>query len=553
MFYVRYLRSELLRRRARTILTLAGLAVGVALVIAISGVSRGLDRAQKNALDPLSTIGTDLTVTLSPQQETGGFGPGGGGGARDLLQANQSAVTDLSKLGNAGDHFVHDFFLPGTQLTFPQKQAKKISSLSGVASVTTGLVLSAVHQEGVVPKIVAKIKTGGDRIDIQRQIKPPTAAEFQQMQKCFEKAGIGTPDGNQPAQPGGFGTRVGGPDSAAARKCLPARMRKFRATITTPEETLQQVVNPPQTNITSSSYTIAGVDPKQSAIGLVTPSQVTKGRYLTNGKDALVAASYAKRHSLEVGSKLDLNGTTFTVAGLVKPPLGGQSADVYIPLARLQQLAEQKGLANVILVRAKSSADVSTVQKEIKTALGSGAEVASAKQVADSINGSLVDAANLSHDLGLVLALVAAAAAFLLAVLLTLSSVGKRVRKIGTLKALGWSQRLVVRQIVAECLATGVVGGLVGVGLGIAAAGLVGVLGPNLSASTTTGGGDALFGLGEALSRTATTSVSLDAPLTASLLALGFGLALAGGLLAGTAGALRAARLRPADALRQVE
>src|SRR6266508_1343124 len=554
MFYVRYLRSELLRRRARTILTLAGLAVGVALVIAISGVSRGLDRAQKNALDPLSTIGTDLTVTLSPQQETGGFGPGGGGG-RDLLQANQSALTDLSKLGKAGDHFVHDFFLPGTQLTFPQKQAKKISSLSGVASVTTGLVLSAVHQEGVVPKIVAKIKTGGDRIDIQRQIKPPTGAEFQQMQKCFEKAGIGTPDGNQPAQPGGFGTRVGGPDSAAARKCLPARMRKFRATITTPEETLQQVVNPPQTNITSSSYTIAGVDPKQSAIGLVTPSQVTKGRYLTNGKDALVAASYAKRHSLEVGSKLDLNGTTFTVAGLVKPPLGGQSADVYIPLARLQQLAEQKGLANVILVRAKSSADVSTVQKEIKTALGTGAEVASAKQVADSINGSLVDAANLSHDLGLVLALVAAAAAFLLAVLLTLSSVGKRVREIGTLKALGWSQRLVVRQIVAECLATAIVGGLVGVGLGIAAAGLVGVLGPNLSASTTTGGGggDALFGLGQALSRTATTSVSLDAPVTVSLLALGFGLALAGGLLAGTAGALRAARLRPADALRQVE
>jgi putative ABC transport system permease protein len=555
MFYVRYLRSELVRRRARTVLTLSGLAVGVALVIAISGVSRGLDRAQKTALDPLSTIGTDLTVTLSPQQDTGGFGPGGGGGGRELLEANQSAVTDLSKLGKAGDHFVHDFFLPGTQLTFPQKQAKQISSLSGVGSVTTGLVLSAVHQEGVVPKIVAKIKTGGDRINIQRRIKPPTAAEFEAMQKCFAKAGVGggQQSGVQPAQPGGFGARGGGPDSAAARKCLPARLRKFRATITTPEQTLQQVVNPPQTNIKSSSYTIGGFDPKQSAIGLVTPSQVTSGHYLSSGREALLAAAYAKRHALKVGSKLDLNGTTFTVVGLVKPPLGGQSADVYIPLRQLQKLAGEQGLANVILVRATSSADVSKVQKEIEQTLGSGAQVASAKQVADSINGSLVDAANLSHNLGLVLALVAAAAAFLLAVLLTLSSVGKRVREIGTLKALGWSQRLVVRQIVAECLATGVVGGLVGVGLGIAAAGLVGVLGPNLSASTTTGGGDALFGLGQALSRTATTSVSLDAPLTASLLALGFGLALAGGLIAGTAGALRAARLRPADALRQVE
>src|SRR6266545_2572419 len=554
MFYVRYLRSELLRRRARTILTLAGLAVGVALVIAISGVSRGLDRAQKTALDPLSTIGTDLTVTLSPQQDSVGFGPGGA--ARDLLQANQSAVTDLSKLGKAGDHFVHDFFLPGTQLTFPQKQAKQISSLAGVESVSTGLVLSAVHQEGVVPKIVAKIKTGGDKIDIRRRIKPPTAAEDEKIQACFKKAGVGSgpQSGARPAQPGGFGARAsgGGLDKAAA-KCLPARFRQFRATITTPEQTLQQVVNPPQTNIESSSYTIGGVNPRRPAIGLVTPSQVTSGRYLSSGQEALLAAGYARRHDLKVGSKLDLNGTMFTVVGLVKPPLGGQSADVYIPLKRLQQLADQKGLANVILVRATSSADVSNVQKEIERTLGSGAQVASAKQVADSINGSLVDAANLSHNLGLVLALVAAAAAFLLAVLLTLSSVGKRVREIGTLKALGWSQRLVVRQIVAECLATAVVGGLVGVGLGIAAAGLVGVLGPNLSASTTTGGGDALFGLGQALSRTATTSVSLDAPLTVSLLALGFGLALAGGLLAGTAGALRAARLRPADALRQVE
>jgi ABC-type antimicrobial peptide transport system permease subunit len=554
MFYLRYVRSELVRRRARTILTLAGLAVGVALVIAISGVSRGLDRAQKTALDPLSTIGTDLTVTLSPQQGTVGFGPGGGGGGRDLLQANQSAVTDLSKLGKPGDHFAHDFFLPGTQLTFPQSQASRISSLAGVDSVTTGLVLSAVHQEGVVPKIVAKIKTGGDRINVFRRIRPPTAAEQAQIQKCFQKAGVGTQPQQAAPQSGGFGARAGGgPDSAAARKCLPARFRQFRATITTPEQTLKQLIDPPQTNIQSSSYTIGGLDPRQPAIALVTPSQVTSGRYLSNGKQAMLASSYARRHGLKIGAKLDLNGTAFTVVGLVKPPLGGQSADVYVPLAQLQKLADEKNLANIILVRATSSSDVTKVQQEIEQTLGSGAQVATAKQVADSINGSLVDAANLSHDLGLVLALVAAAAAFLLAVLLTLSSVGKRVREIGTLKALGWSQRLVVRQVVAECLATSIVGGLVGVGLGIAAAGLVDALGPNLSASTTTGGGDALFGLGQALSRTATTSVSLDAPLTASLLALGFGLALVGGLLAGTAGALRAARLRPADALRQVE
>ena len=39
MFYVTYLRNELVRRRARTIVTLLGLGVGVALVIAIASLS----------------------------------------------------------------------------------------------------------------------------------------------------------------------------------------------------------------------------------------------------------------------------------------------------------------------------------------------------------------------------------------------------------------------------------------------------------------------------------------------------------------------------------
>ena len=67
MFFLGYLRSELVRRKSRTILTVLGLAVGVSLVIAVSALSRGLDDAQAKALDPLSSIGTDLTVTLAPR------------------------------------------------------------------------------------------------------------------------------------------------------------------------------------------------------------------------------------------------------------------------------------------------------------------------------------------------------------------------------------------------------------------------------------------------------------------------------------------------------
>jgi len=568
VFYLRYVQHELLRRRARTILTVLGLALGVGLVIVISGLSNGLDHAQKTALNPLSSIGTDLTITRNAQTDNSGFG---GGANRDLIQANQSVITDLSKLGKPGTHFVHDFFLPGTQLTFPASQARNIEQLAGVSAVAQGLVLVAEHQEGTVPKIVAKLKTGGQTFQIRRRITPMTAAEQQALQACLQKNGITIPSPGAQSGPGSGGSggfqgggsgssgRGGfrtGPGGGAFAKCLPKRFQQFRTSFTTPQQTLKQVLDPPQTNIKTTPYTIGGVDQTQPNIGLVTTQQVVSGRYFlkAGGQEALIATGYASRQKLKVGSTLVLNGKSFTVVGLVSPPLGGQTADVYLPLQQLQTLAGQKGLANVVLIRADKSSSVGSVKKEIQSKLGSDASVASAADVADKISGSLVDASNLSHNLGLVLEIVVAAAAFMLAALLTLSSIGKRVRELGTLKAVGWTQRLVIRQIVGESLAQGIVGGIAGLGLGVAAAALFDAFGPTLQASSTTGGSSSDFlGLGNASLRTASDTISLHAPLTLGLVLLGVLLAILGGLLAGAAGGLRAARLRPADALRRVE
>ena len=573
MFYLRYLRNELVRRRTRTILTALGLGLGVALVIVIAGVSSGLDNAQKKTLNPLADIGTDLTVTLAPQQQSsggfaGGFGGGGGGGGanRDLVQANLSVVTDLSKLGKPGTHFVHDFFLPGSQLTFQQSATSQIASIPGVAKVSQGLTLLAEHQDGIVPKIVATLKTAAKTFQIQRNIPRPTAAQYAQMQACFAKLGgssRGSGGGTTTTQGGsggfggggggGGGGGFGGANRGAFSKCLPASLQRLRTRFTAPSQTLKQVLNPPQTNIKTTAYTIGGVDPTDPTMGVVTTAQVTKGHFLSPNSthQALVSQTYAAKYSLKVGSKLNLNGTSFTIVGLVSPPLGGQSADVYLPLTQLQTLANEKGLANVVLVRATSGKDVSQVKQAIQAALPN-AQVASSKDVADKITGSLVNASNLSHDLGLVLSIIAAVSAFLLAALLALSSIGKRVRELGTLKALGWTQRMVVRQIAGESLAQGLIGGVFGIVLGVVVCLAIGAFGPSLSASSTTGGGN-LLGLGAETARTATSTVSLSAPIGVTVLAIGFGLALLGGLVAGTAGALRAARLRPADALRTVE
>ena len=556
VFYFSYLRSELLRRKGRTILTLLGLALGVALVIVITSLSHGLDQAQKTALNPLSSIGTDLTVTIKPE---------GGGGAF----ANRTVSTDLSKLGKAGQHFSYDIFSSGSQATFAQSQAKSVSSISGVARIATGLTLTVTHQEGKVPKITASFTTGGQRLKVTGQTKPLSTAELAKMTKCMAKLGKSSkpttttttpaPGGLQPAPSGSLNGSPIVKGSSSIQACLPAGARHFSKTITVPRQTLRKQVKTPQTNIKTSSYTIGGVDTSRTDMGLITAAQITRGRFLSkgNGREALVANSYASSHKLKLGSALSINKAKFRVVGLVQAPLGGQSADVYIPLAQLQKLSGQKNQINVVLVRASKSSAVGAVQKKIENTFPS-AQVASAKQVADQISGSLVDASNLAKSLGLALSIIVIAAAFMLAALLTLSSIAKRVREIGTLRALGWKRRLVIRQLVGESLVQGVAGGVIGVAIGIAAAAAVNAFGPTLTASSTAVSGDqpvlqGALGMGQALTQTATRQVALKAPVAGSLILIGFALALLGGLLAGAAGAFRAARLRPADALRQVE
>jgi ABC-type antimicrobial peptide transport system permease subunit len=564
MFYLSYLRSELLRRKGRTILTLLGLALGVALVIVITSLSHGLDQAQKTALNPLSSIGTDLTVTVSPDSAGGAF-------------ANRTVSTDLSTLGKAGQHFSYDTFSSGSQVTFAQSQTKSVKSISGVAKTATGLTLTVTHQEGKVPKISTQITTGGQQINVQGRTNPPTAAEMAKMASCLAKQEKNTstttsttttasPGGNQSSQSGSLtGQSQGGPGqfggSAAMRKCMPASMRRFQKTITTQKKTTTKQVKTPKTNIKTSTYTIGGVDTSRTDMGLITSTQVTKGRFLSkkNARQALIANSYASSHKLKVGSTLTIKKVKFRVVGLVQAPLGGQSADVYVPLTQLQTLSGQKNQINVVLVRADKSSAVGAVQKKIEKSFSS-AQVASAKDEADQISGSLVTASDLAKSLGLALSIIVIAMAIMLAALLTLSSVAKRVREIGTLRALGWSKWLVIRQVGAESMTQGVIGGVIGVVIGIGATAVINSLDLSLSASSATasttanraGFGPAAASAAQTVAKT-TNQVALHAPLAGSIILIGFALAVLGGLLAGATGALRAAQLRPADALRQVE
>lgn len=310
------------------------------------------------------------------------------------------------------------------------------------------------------------------------------------------------------------------------------------------------------------SRTVTGIDQTQPGLASVTPSQITKGTYFTasGSYQAILSSAYAATNKLAVGSTVSLGGHDFHVIGIAASPLGGTASDAYVKLTTLEKLASYTGQINTIQVRAASTGAVSRVAQEIRTGF-SGSQVTTAQDLASRVGGSLTDARNLSSKLGTALEIVGLGAAVMIACLLTLASVAKRVREIGTLKAVGWSQWQVVRQISGEALLQGLLGGLAGAVIGICGAAAVNAIGWTLKATVAGAasaprgafGGGGPFGLGQAQVTSGSTLVKITTAADLNLVLAAIGLAVLGGLVAGAVGGSRAARLSPAAALRTVE
>ena len=326
-------------------------------------------------------------------------------------------------------------------------------------------------------------------------------------------------------------------------------------------------------SIKSSSFTVSGVDLATGKVGPLSSGKLKSGATFTTSDAhsdvAVVDANYATQKKLAVGSTMTIAKTSFKVIGIVSVPQGSSPPDVYIPLARAQSLAGMSGKVNTIYVAAASAANISGVSREISGLLPK-ATVTTSSSLASEVTGSLSSASSLANNLGKWLAIAVLIAAFLLASLLTMSAVSRRVREFGTLKALGWRSRRIVGQVMGESIVVGIVGGLVGVALGFAGAAVVSHVAPSLTASVgqttgsaTPGGAQAAGGFGPpgggggpartAASTTHSVAVHLTASVTLSAVVLAVVLAIAGGLIAGSFGGWRAARLRPAAALARVE
>jgi ABC-type antimicrobial peptide transport system permease subunit len=511
MFFFKYAFSELRRRRGRTILTALGLAVGVALVVMVSGLTTGLNNAQAKVLKPLTGIGTDMSVSRPIKVNTSSRSPFASLSPAERQQlrgeAGRSSGFNFSTL-KPGAKIDTDTFVPAGDLTFPSSELTTLGKLSKVKAVAGSLTLNDVHISGTIPKI--------------------------SIHQTFTPGSVEHVGGGGHRRGGGFAFRTPGSFSRASGTFGGGA-------------------------ISSTSRTITGIDPSKPSLAQVAPSQIVKGSYFTStptGDEAIVSQGYANQEKLSVGSKLTIDGKTFDVIGIASSPLGGTASDVYVKLATLQKLAGYKGQVDTAEVQAASASDVNNVSSTISKSFKSS-QVTTASDLAARTSGSLNDAKNLAHNLGGALELVGLVAAVLIASLLMLASVARRVREIGTLKAVGWSRFQVVRQICGEALGQGILGGVLGVIIGVVGIAVLNAAGWTLKATVPAASSSgSSFGLGaiaQSAVTTGSTAVKITAVASVGLVIIAVALALLASLVAGAIASFRAARLRPAAALRTIE
>jgi putative ABC transport system permease protein len=154
----------------------------------------------------------------------------------------------------------------------------------------------------------------------------------------------------------------------------------------------------------------------------------------------------------------------------------------------------------------------------------------------------------ISDQFSLLASIVALGGAIFLIIKTMLSNLVERSSEIGILKAVGWTEKDVQKQLMGEVLVQSLLGGILGVMAGYVIAYFLGFLSISIPAPWEMNLMPAFAKDTEAASQVVRLPVSVSASLTATSLALSL---IAGGLASYFMGR-RTARMKPADILRKL-
>ena len=273
----------------------------------------------------------------------------------------------------------------------------------------------------------------------------------------------------------------------------------------------------------------------------ILPTNITSGRNLQAGDSGVVVLSENNSafFNAGVGDSISILGESFTVVGIHGSSGVSDLTTLYMNLSDAQAATNNTGKVTSLKVFASSSeavtqvaSDISTLHPEL-TVTTSQQRLEQLTQLQSGYASALESAQNSiaqTESTALEEIIVVVAATSLIVLFVMLYTVRERTKEIGTLKAIGFSNATVMGQFMLEGVLLSLIAGVVGVAIGVVAA-------PTLSSlllpSTST-----VRGL------TTVASVNLE------LVGLAFGAALLLGALGSLYPAWRAAKIRPAEAMK---
>jgi putative ABC transport system permease protein len=291
--------------------------------------------------------------------------------------------------------------------------------------------------------------------------------------------------------------------------------------------------------------TIMGVDLAQPILGPVKVKEWLKeGRFPQKDGEVVIEKHYAKFQHKKMGDPLEINGRPFNVVGLLEIKEGSQiaSSNIYLPLQDAQNLlGGESGGVNIVYLRLKNPSLLSQVKTTIARQLN-GVSVASSDSFLELMGG----VSKISDQFSFVVSIIALGGAVFLIVKAMLSNLVERSREIGILKAVGWTERDVQKQLMGEVFLQSLAGGVFGILMGYFFSYLLGFLSIPVSTPWE-------LNLLPAFAKdtaAAAQTVRLPVSISASLAGISLALSLVAGGMASYFMGKRTARMKPAEILR---
>jgi putative ABC transport system permease protein len=222
------------------------------------------------------------------------------------------------------------------------------------------------------------------------------------------------------------------------------------------------------------AWIVLGVEKENSIGPSVLRSSITEGRFLEDGKpEAVVEQAYARQFGIKLNDTISVADKKFPVVGFVDASRAAKIAvaNVYLPLKEAEDLAASSkelqsvspyapGDVNLLFIKADQE-KITGLAAEMKGILGNKATVATP----DSFLKLLGSLFALSDKFTLAASLIAIIVAVLIAFKTMAGNISERAREIGVLKAIGWTNRNVVSQLMSEsviqCFMAGILGLLI--------------------------------------------------------------------------------------------